>query len=70
MSDVTAGQRSRRVVSFGQVQTGGIALCFEPARTTGRLNLVGKPKSSGQDRRRAGVLRSRTAHRRQAPEAQ
>jgi len=25
MSDVTAGQRSRRVVSFGQVQTGGIA---------------------------------------------
>ena len=25
MSDGTAGQRARRVVSFGQVQTGGIA---------------------------------------------
>src|SRR6478736_6155148 len=41
MSDVTAGQRSRRVVSFGQVQTGGIARGLSlPARPDGNAGSV------------------------------
>ena len=39
MSDVTAGQRSRRVVSFGQVQTGGIARGSSPLARPDAPNL-------------------------------